>query len=204
MPPPNTGVPRPITFLQPAALVLLALAACAGATPPRSRSIPPIHLALTRVLPAPAAVVFAHLHEPGALGWLGRFRLVRRGVDPREPAGLASTRRVSFVVPLVEETITAFDPPCALDYAVTYSRAYAQHHASMRLTSMSDGSTRLDWSVTFASLRRDPQRHARFTRWYLRRALVRLERHLRREARRAPWPDDAMAGPRCYGRTQHP
>lgn len=162
---------------QPLAGVNTAARNAAAATP-RFR------IDLSVALAAPAPLVFRHLHAPEALRWLGRFELVRRSGDPLMPSGLGSTRRVTMVVPLVEETITAFVPPHTLEYSVTYSRAYARHHATMRLAPLEGETTCLRWIVTFDSLRRRPESHARFTEWYLRRALRRLQRVLRREASR--------------------
>lgn len=130
---------------------------------------------------AAPATVFSHLHEPSKLKWLGPFRLVRQGVDSGVPSGLGSVRRVSFIVPIVEETITRFEPPCALDYRVTLSRAFEKHHATMRLRSREGGGSHLTWIVRFDSARGNAKRHERFIRWFLSRALQRLERRLRQQ-----------------------
>jgi hypothetical protein len=122
--------------------------------------------------------IFPYLHEPTKLGWLGNFRLVEAGDDPEVPSGQGSVRRVSFITPIVEETIVDFDPPCALQYEVSYSKSYVDHHASMRLTSLDAGHTELRWVVEFDSKRRNPEAHFRFTKRFLHRSLGRLERRI--------------------------
>jgi len=139
---------------------------------------PRFRIELQATLGATPAAVFPHLHDPEHLRWLGRFRLTRRSDDPTHPSGVGSVRRVTVFVPIVEETIVCFEPPYALDYAVTYSRAYANHHAAIRLSSPDGVRTQLHWVIGFDSKRRNGSAHARFTERYLERALERLQRSL--------------------------
>jgi hypothetical protein len=159
------------------AAVVLSLVACQSHSTPPS-STPQFRLEMIATLAGSPDEVFPYLHDPTKLGWLGNFRLVEPGDDPEVPSGLGSVRRVSFITPIVEETIVDFAPPSTLQYEVSYSKSYVDHHASMRLTPLDADHTELRWVVEFDSMRRNPEAHFRFTKRFLHRALGRLDRRI--------------------------
>lgn len=96
--------------------------------------------------------VFAWFADHGNFGKLfpGRTRRIQASADAQHIDGLGSVREVRVGAVRLEETITVFQPPEAIEYRITRGWPVKNHVGRLRFESV-PGGTRLEFSIEFDS-----------------------------------------------------
>ncbi|HEX4872611.1 MAG TPA: SRPBCC family protein [Nevskiaceae bacterium] len=99
---------------------------------------------------APRETVFAFFSDHQSFGeiWPGRFERIQVAPAGDDPNGLGSVRRVRSAGMVIEETITAFEPPARIEYRVTRGGPLKNHRGELRFTEV-PGGTQLDYQIEF-------------------------------------------------------
>lgn len=99
---------------------------------------------------APRAKVFAYFsdHEKFGKVWGGRFTRIKDGQDPGDPNGLGSVREIRTMGMKFEETITKYQSPTVIEYAVTRGGPIKNHLGRLIFTD-EPGGTHLTYTISF-------------------------------------------------------
>jgi hypothetical protein len=135
----------------------------------------------TAVLPTDSKTLFQWLSDPSKVKqWLGNFETFKLASPPEKPFGVGYKRRIQYpLIGITEETITVYDFPHHIQYKVTQSNLMDTHLGDMCLSSIGPHKTQLTWAISFNS----NFFFAKFSKFYLKMMLKRLEMKIKKVSR---------------------
>jgi hypothetical protein len=108
-----------------------------------------IHLLQDFDVSAERAFSFFSDHERLAKIYPAAVKRIQFGEDPRDANSKGSVRRIIAFPLMIEETVTAYEPPYFQEYKITHGFGLNNHVGTMRFTDLGENKCRLEYKIEF-------------------------------------------------------